>query len=162
MWFGSVGKIFTIDSKDWAVRVSWAIKEASFKNVNCLLYIPLVDEVWSCGDTETLHVWRGNIWGGTRRIAQLDGHEVGSRVLALEMSPDQTLLFSGGTDSVVLLWNIKARQVIQRIVPGHSTEISTLSVLYDQIQFANGRQIRSATLLCSTKEGVTHQLLAKV
>jgi WD40 repeat protein len=183
VWIGSVGKIYVMDAIKRTTKVSWLIKEEQNKNVNCLLYLSSVDEVWSCGDSESLNVWRGNIWMGKRSVARLDGHEVGSRILTLGMSLDQSLLFSGGTDRIVLVWNVKAKVIVQRIVVSGTVEVNNLSVLWEKVGksgncrvreregeskegMKNGsggeRRVRPLTLLCSTKEGYVHSFYAQV
>ena len=80
------------------------MEKALDKNINSLLYLPVANEVWSCGDCELIHVWKENIWVGKRGLGTLEGHSVGSKVLTMAccMSSCQ-YVFSGGTDTHGLL-----------------------------------------------------------
>ena len=88
------------DALEGEVKASWRVEKALDKNVNCLLYVPAVSEVWSCGDTDLLYVWKENIWVGKRGVAALEGHRSGSKVFAMTSSKSNCqYVFSGGTDT---------------------------------------------------------------
>jgi hypothetical protein len=100
VWIGSTGKIFVADAVEGEVKASWRVEKALDKNVNCLLYLPIVGEMWSCGDTDLLYVWKENIWVGKRGIATLEGHKPGSKVFSMTTCKSNCqYVFSGGTDT---------------------------------------------------------------
>ncbi len=66
-------------------------------------------------------------------------------ILSLDISPDSTMLVSGGKDSLIILWNIKTQKIIQKL-DYHKGVVTSVKFSPDQSLIASGSSDNTAIL----------------